>query len=121
MKGIEVRNDVRGSFTNPANSVSNVKQSLAETPDLDWLTGAIIHDSFHPYQFERGLSFEGEKNGEKNALTREKEASAFAADVAERIGLSTETIERLRRDAREGHIFPTTSPYTRPPKKKMVW
>ncbi len=114
MKGIEVRNDISFSFMNPASRVFNIKQGFGETPNLDWLTGAIIHDSFHADQARRGLSFEGDRNG----LAREKEASAFAADVAQRIGLDSSTVEALRKDAREGHRAPRSSPYTRPPKKK---
>ena len=114
MKGIEVRNDIKFSFMNTNNKVFNIKQSFAETPDVDWLAGGIIHDSFHADQARRGLSFEGDKNG----LAREKEASSFTADVAERIGLDRNTIDALKKDSREGHRAPSSSPYTRPPKKK---
>jgi len=115
MKGIEVRNDISFSFMNTNNKVFNIKQNFAETPDVDWLAGAIIHDSFHADQARRGLSSEGDKN----SLAREKEASSFAADVAERIGLDRNTINALKKDAMEGHEVPRTSPYTRPPKKKI--
>jgi RHS repeat-associated protein len=114
MRGIEIRNDIKFSFMNTNNKVFNIKQTLAETPDVDWLAGAIIHDSFHADQARRGLSSEGDKNG----LAREKEASAFAADVAERIGLDRKTVDALKKDAIEGHRAPPSSPYTRPPKKK---
>lgn len=114
MKGIEVRNDVKFSFMNTNNKVFNIKQSLAETPDVDWLAGAIIHDSFHADQARRGLSFEGDKN----SLAREKEASAFAADVVERIGLDRKTIDALKKDAIGGHKTPRPSPYTKSPNKK---
>jgi RHS repeat-associated protein len=113
MKGIEVRNDIRISFMNPESKVFNIKQSLGETPDSDWLTAAIIHDSFHAHQARRRLSFEGE-----NGRDREKEASAFAADVAERLGLDSKTIDNLKRHAQVGNLPPRKSPYTRPRKKK---
>jgi RHS repeat-associated protein len=114
MKGIEVRNDVRGSFMNLNNKVFNMKQSFAENPNLDFLVAGIIHDSFHADQARRGLSFEGDENGRN----REKEASAFALDVAQRIGLSNQVIEAYKRDAKEGHLAPPGSIYVKPPKKK---
>ena len=114
MNGIEVRNDISGSFMHPVNYYFQIKQTLAETPDNNYLSGAIIHDSFHPSQMQQGLSFEGEEN----RRDREREASSFAADVAERIGLSQSTIEAFKRDTKQGHIIPNRSIYTRPPKKK---
>jgi RHS repeat-associated protein len=110
MKGIEVRNDISFSFMNVNNKVFNITQRFAEGGDPDWLTGAIIHDSHHADQERRG--FKG------SDLDREKDASTFAADVAERIGLSSATIEALKKDAKEGHPEPKNSPYTRPPKTK---
>jgi len=59
------------------------------------------------------LSFEGNKN-----LAREKEASFFAADVAERIGLDRHIIDILKKDSMEGHGPGGPSPYRRLPKKK---
>jgi Zn-dependent metalloprotease len=110
MKGIEVRNDISFSFMNPNNKVFNITQRFAEGGDPDWFTGAIIHDAFHADQARRGAKVSG--------IEREKEASRFAADVAERLGLSPRTIEGFRKDAKEGHSTPKKSPYTKPPKKK---
>lgn len=98
----------------PVNYFFQIKQTLAETPDNDYLSGAIIHESFHPSQMQQALSFEGEEN----QRDREREASRFAVDVAERIGLTQSTIDAFKRDANEGHRIPNRSIYTRPPKKK---
>jgi RHS repeat-associated protein len=114
MNGIEVRNDINGSFFNPANKVINMKQRLAEHPTLDFLVAAIIHESFHAHQFRREMSFDGEEN----KLNREKEASAFAVDVGKKIGLSGQVIESYQRDAKEGHRAPSGAIYVKPPKKK---
>lgn len=111
MKGIEVRNDISFSFMNTNNKVFNITQRFAEGGDPDWLAGTIIHDSHHADQARRGVKSSG--------IDAEKEASRFAADVAERIGLSRSTIEGLRKDAQTGHPSARSSPYTRPPKKKL--
>jgi RHS repeat-associated protein len=57
MKGIEVRADIPSSQTNPVSRVFNIKQSLSETQDLNWLAASIVHDSFHSDQFRRGMSY----------------------------------------------------------------
>jgi hypothetical protein len=62
------------------------------------------------------LSFDGDEN----TITREKEASAFAVEVGERIGLSKEIIQAFRGDAQQGHLRPSGSTYVKPPKKKRT-
>ena len=91
-----------------------MKQSFAENPNLDFLVAGIIHDSFHADQARWGLSF----NGDENGRNREKEASAFTLDVAQRIGLSNQVIDAYKRDATEGHLAPPGSIYVKPPKEK---
>jgi hypothetical protein len=116
MNGIEVRNDINGTFLNTNNKVLNMKQSLAEHPKPDFLIAAIIHESFHADQSRRKLSFDGVEN----ALNREKEASAFAVKVCQQMGLSSEAIDAYKRDAREGHRAPPGRIYVKSPKKKKT-
>jgi RHS repeat-associated protein len=115
MNGIEVRNDVSFSFMNTNNGVFNMTPRRAWNPNLDVLAADIIHDSFHKDQSNRGLSFEGKEN----YLAREREASAFALGVAERIGLSSEVHDRLKADSVTGHLEQRSSPYIKTPKKKI--
>jgi hypothetical protein len=56
--------------------------------------------------------------GDENSRNREREASAFAVEVGERIGLSKQVIDAFKGDAKQGHLAPPGSTYTRPPKKK---
>lgn len=111
MNGIKVTNDIPYSHLNPESKVFNIRQTLAENPNLDKLTGDIIDDSFHADQKRRGVKFSGND--------AEKAASAFTVDVIERIGgFSSDVIEIYKRDAKEGHSPPRPLPKSRPPKKK---
>jgi hypothetical protein len=113
LEGIEVRNDIGYSFMNPESNVFNLTPALAQTTDIDWLAGIIIHESFHADQRERGLSFKGEQQ----FRTREKEASSFAAVVAEKVGLARDTVDAFKKDAITGHSPSRSGPYIKPPKK----
>jgi len=112
MNGIEVGGRFSRSGMDPNRKVFLITERFAKTQDLDWLTGAIIHDSYHADQMRRGEKYSG--------LDAERRASAFAADVAERIGLNSATIKALNRDAIEGHPEPPFKilQKSRPPKKK---
>ncbi len=116
VKGIEVKTN--GNRIGMNNGTFQITQRYAEERpnglSLDFLTGAIVHDSFHADQEKRGLSFEGDKAN----LAREREASAFAADVAERLGLDNRVVEWLKRDAITGHLAEPLRSKSRPPKKK---
>lgn len=116
MNGIEVRNDISFSFMNLNNGVFNMTPSRASNPNVDFLASDLIHDSFHKDQSNRGLSFKSKKNN----LAREKEASAFALGVAEKIGLSSQVLDSLKKDAQEGHLTTESTPYKKPPKKKST-
>jgi hypothetical protein len=51
-------------------------------PSSEWVAGIIIHDSFHPDQYKRGLKFDtGEEGG-----NREREANAFTATITKAMG-----------------------------------
>ena len=93
MKAIEVRSDI--SRPGMQGSTFWMKQSLSETPDLDWITGVLLHESFHAEQNRRGEPSSG--------IPAEMAASAFAAPIAKRIGLSSSTVEALERDTKTGH------------------
>lgn len=67
----------------------------------DFLTGAIIHDTFHLYQQNQGIDLD------RNA---EKKASAFAVDVGTRIGLDSQVIDWLKKDVITGHTDKGTGP-----------
>jgi RHS repeat-associated protein len=109
MKGIEVRTDIGAPGMNTASKVFYLTPQFARTDSIDSLTAAIVHDSFHADQARRGVKSSG--------LEAEKQASAFALGVFDKIGITdANIIKNYQKDAREGH-----GPWgqkTRPPKKK---
>ena len=126
IKGIVVRDDVTRSGVNFQTGIF----TIVKTPDLiyskdnpsypsaSWVAAIIIHDSFHPDQFKRGLSFSGDKNG----AARESEANQFAADVGALIGLDSDTVQTMRNYAKDpGTRFKEpfkATPRSRPPRRK---
>jgi len=109
MKGIEVRTDISAPGMNTESKVFYLTPQFARTDSLDTLTAAIVHDSYHADQARRGVKSSG--------LEAEKQASAFALGVFDKIGITdARLISDYQKDAREGH-----GPWgqrTRPPKKK---
>jgi uncharacterized protein RhaS with RHS repeats len=119
LKRIEIRNDVRATFTNPNNKVLNMTTRLAQHPTLDYLAIAIIHESYHADQIRRGLPFNGvSSDGKDNYGKREMEASGFAVDVGKQIGLAKEVIDTYAIDAKKGHGPVPGSIYVKPLQKK---
>src|SRR5205085_5980761 len=107
MKGIEVRTDI--PYPGMNGSTFQMTQRYAETDDPDTLPAAFIHDSFHAEQNRRGIPSSG--------IEAEKQASAFAVPILEKLGISKLIIETYRADAKEGH-----GPWgqkSKPPKKKV--
>lgn len=126
IKGIVVRDNVTRSGTNLRTGIF----TIVKTPDLiyskenssypsaSWIAGIIIHDSLHPDQYKRGLSFSGDKNG----AAREREANEFAAQVGGLIGLDNDTVQAFKDYAqnpgtRYKEPFKTT-PRSRPSRRK---
>ncbi len=84
MSGITVSPDFRASGMNKAAAVFQMTpQSVTASSSIDFLAGAILHDDRHLGQSDP------EPDTEK-FINNEKEASAFAADVARRIHLDNE-------------------------------
>ena len=109
MKGIEVRTDISAPGMNTASKVFYLTQQYAGGATLDTLTAGIIHDSFHADQSRRGVKSSG--------LEAEKQASAFALTVFDKVGITDANLIRdYQKDAKEGHGG--WSQRTRPPKKK---
>ena len=88
MKGISV------SANGPIGMVGGtflITQRMAENPNVDKLSGDIIHDSRHAEQAKRGLSY-----NEETVIPMEMEASQFTVGVMNNIrGMGCQSSERL--------------------------
>jgi hypothetical protein len=98
MKGVSVLTRTNGGMNG---STYEMKQTLAENPDIDNLSSGMIHDSRHAEQFRRGISF-----SQETAIPMEMEASQFAVDVMKNIGtFDAGTMKTYEDDAKTGHIY----------------
>ena len=78
----------------------------ASNPNIDVLSGDIMHDARHGEQAARGFGY-----SEKTAIPMEMEASSFVLGIIITRGWSDESIQGLCRDSKFGH-FPTNSKMT---------
>jgi RHS repeat-associated protein len=98
MKGVSVLTRTTGGMNG---STYEMKQTMAENPNIDNLASGMIHDSRHGEQFRRGISFSPE-----TAIPMEMEASQFAVDVMKNIGtFDASTMKSYEDDAKTGHIY----------------
>jgi len=103
LNGITVTPDIAWDHT--INKVFMIRPQLGLTENNDWLTAAIIHDSYHAYTGSGGVE-------------EEKKASSFAIGPARKIGLGDTTIQNLCMDAKFGHKPPSNNPYKLKKKSK---
>ena len=66
----------------------------ASNPNIDVLSGNIMHDARHSEQMARGISY-----GEKNAIPMEMEASSFVLGIIVTRGWSESSIQGFCRDS----------------------
>ncbi|HEU5092381.1 MAG TPA: hypothetical protein VFT30_06830 [Nitrospira sp.] len=97
MKGISV------SANGPIGMVGGtflITQRMAENPNVDKLSGDIIHDSRHAEQAKRGLSY-----NEETVIPMEMEASQFTVGVMNNIrGWDARVLKGYELDAATGHL-----------------
>jgi len=98
MKGVSVLTRTTGGMNG---STYEMKQTMAENPNIDNLASGMIHDSRHAEQFRRGIDFSPE-----TAIPMEMEASQFTVDVMKNIGtFDASTMKTYEDDARSGHLY----------------
>jgi hypothetical protein len=71
----------------------------ASNPNIDVLSGNIMHDSRHTEQEVRGFA-----HNEENAIPMEMEASSFVLGIIVSRGWSEESIQRFCTDSKYGHL-----------------
>jgi RHS repeat-associated protein len=81
----------------------NIKFNHATNPNIDVLSGDIMHDARHATQAARGFSY-----NEENVIPMEMEASSFVLGIIVTRGWTDESIQGFCGDSKTGHI-PTTS------------
>lgn len=108
MNGIKVTDNI--PYSHMDGTTFKIKPHRVLNSTVDSLAGDTIHDSFHASQNRRGKDSVG--------LAAEREASAFAAAVGEKLGLDERVLEVLRADAITGHGPPKNNSTKQSPKKK---
>jgi hypothetical protein len=77
----------------------NILFHHATNPNIDVLSGNIMHDPRHAEQEARGFSY-----SEKTAMPMEMEASSFVLGIIITRGWSDESIQGFCRDSKFGHF-----------------
>lgn len=114
MSRISVSNQ---QFLGMNGSTFQITQRTAENPNIDKLSGDIIHDSRHEEQSKRGLSY-----NETTAIPMEMEASQFAVGVMRNAGgWDAHVLKGFEDDAQTGHLPPGWKDKSTPKSRARVF